>query len=176
MKSVSSWLAVGQFAMAGIVTFSLSLSMVSAQEISKEHMSAARAALNAAGSTKTLDGILPRLSRRMKGQLILSEPNKEAIIVDVVDQAAIEIAPRRGDLEKEIARIYAIIFTKEELEQIASFYSSVSGKKLLKESPIILRQVNAASKTWTAGVDRDLRGLVADKMNKMNQENAPASE
>lgn len=138
-----------------------------AQEISAEHLQAAKAAIKAGESTVTLDNILPNLSARMKGQLILSQPNLEQEISDIVDAAAIAMAPRRGDLENEVARLYANVFSKEELEEIKAFYESPAGKKLLKESPVLIREIATASRTWTAGVDRDLRQEIAKKMQEL---------
>lgn len=140
-----------------------------AQEVSEEHISAAKAALKAGGSTTTLDNILPNLSSRLKNQLILSQPNLDVQISEIVDSATIEIAPRRGDLENEVARLYSNVFTQEELVQMKSFYESDAGKKLLKESPVLIREIAKASKTWTAGVDRDLRQIIAKKMQELTK-------
>ena len=138
-----------------------------AQDISQEHLDAAKAMLKAGGSTVTLDNILPNLASRMKSQLILSQPNLEAEISRVVDEAAIAIAPRRGDLENEVARLYANVFSQEELEEINAFYNTEAGKKLLKESPVLIREIAKASRTWTAGVDRDMRQDIAKRMQEL---------
>jgi len=141
-----------------------SLPALAQESFADEHIAAAKSALTAAGSTKRLDSILPRIAQQHKGELILSRPDMEGTISDIVDDAAIALAPRRGDLENEIARIYARVFSKDDLKIIAEFYGSETGQKLLKETPIILRQIEQAAKTWSAGIGRDLRVDVGKKV------------
>jgi hypothetical protein len=93
-----------------------------AQEPSEAHLAAARAAVAASQSTRTLDGILPEIAERAKQQLIANRPDAADKISQIVDQVALSLASRRGDLETEVARGYARIFTEEELKVIGEFY------------------------------------------------------
>ncbi len=85
-------------------------------------------------------------------------------MTEIVDGVAISFASRRADLEKEVAQIFAKVFTEEELIQIAEFYSSEAGQKFLKESPIVLREMGNAARVWASGLKRDMQGAVLDKM------------
>lgn len=136
----------------------------SAQEISEEHLAAARRAINASSSTAELDLLLPRMADSIKAELIRNNPDKEAQVSLIVDEAAISLAPRRGDLESEAAQIFARVFSMEELNSIAEFYESEAGKKFLQQSPLILREIQRASQVWTNGVQRDLAQTIQDKM------------
>ncbi|RYE72053.1 MAG: DUF2059 domain-containing protein [Hyphomicrobiales bacterium] len=60
---------------------------------------------------------------QIKSDLIGSNPNMQSEISDMVDERAIALAPRRGDLENEVARTYAKLFTEQELKEIAAFNS-----------------------------------------------------
>ena len=137
-----------------------------AQEIPAEHVQAARAAITALGATDRLDNILPAVSDRLKTQLIQAYPNLEDKISQTVDAEALKLAPRRGDLEREAALVYAKAFTVEELNAITAFYSSEAGKKLLKDGPIALRELMKAADIWTAGVARDLEKQANEAMLK----------
>ena len=138
--------------------------VVSAQEISEEHIVAARRTINASRSTTQLDQILPGMAERIKSELIRNNPDKEAQMSLIVDEAAISLAPRRGDLENEAAQIFARVFTIDELNAIADFYESEAGAKFLEQSPLILREIQRASQVWANGVQRDLGQIVQDKM------------
>ena len=129
---------------------------VKAQDVTEDQIKAARAAIDAIGATANFDNILPSLAVRTKGVLIQS-PNHEADINKVVDEQALALAPRRADLEREAATIYAKTFTQEELKSIADFYNSPVGKKLLSDGPIAMREVAKAAQIWAVGVDRDLK-------------------
>lgn len=136
----------------------------SAQEISEEHLKAARAAVAASKSTQSLDGILPQLADRAKQQLIANRPDAADQISVIVDDVAISLASRRGDLEDEVARAYARIFTVEELKLITEFYNSEAGQKLVRETPVVARSIEQAARVWSNGIQRDMREQVAKKL------------
>ncbi|MBL4598031.1 MAG: DUF2059 domain-containing protein [Rhizobiaceae bacterium] len=147
----------------------MSVAGVSAQEATQAHLDAAKAAINASKTTVPLDGILPSIAIRTKTTLIDARPDLADRISDVVDNASIELASRRGDLEGEIAHIYVRVFTEKELTEIANFYGSETGQKLLSEAPIIERQIKESSRTWGAGIQRDLNQTVSKKLKEMEK-------
>ncbi len=155
-------------AMTGLaVTLMLVLAMAGiarGQDISEEHLKAAREAVAASKSTQTLDGILPELAERSKTQLIDTRPDAADQISAIVDDAAIALASRRGDLEEEVARAYARIFTEDELKAISAFYNSEAGQKLIVQTPVVARAIDQAARVWTNGIRRDLQQEVAKKL------------
>lgn len=149
--------------------FVISLAPSFAQEPSQSHLESAKAAISATGTSAPLDNILPIMADQAKTQMISGRPDIAATISDIVDNATIALAPRRGDLENEVAAIYAKVFTEEELKAIADFYLSDAGKKLLSEAPIIERQIKQASQTWGSGVRRDLSQAIGEKMRELEK-------
>ena len=81
----------------------------------------------------------------------------------------IKLAPRRGDLEREAARIYATTFTEDELKTITEFYKTTAGRKILSEGTIIGRELSKAARVWTAGVQRDLQRNSGAALQKITQ-------
>lgn len=138
-----------------------------AQDVTDEQIKTARSAIDAIGATSNFDNILPGLAVRVKSTLVQASPNHEPEINAVVDEQALALAPRRADLEKEAATIYAKTFTQEELKAIADFYGSPVGKKLLADGPIATREVVKAAEIWATGVDRDLRTESVKKLDLM---------
>lgn len=130
---------------------------VKAQDVTDEQIKTARSAIDAIGATAGFDNILPGLAVRIKSSLIQASPNHETEINAVVDEQALALAPRRADLEREAATIYAKTFTQEELKSIADFYGSPVGKKLLKDGPIASRELVKAAEIWASGISRDLQ-------------------
>ncbi|MFC6444094.1 DUF2059 domain-containing protein [Shinella zoogloeoides] len=145
-----------------------------AQEVTDEQIKTARSAIDAIGATSSFDNILPSLAMRVKSTFVQASPNHEAEINAVVDEQALALAPRRADLEKEAATIYAKTFTQEELKAIADFYGSAVGKKLLADGPIATREVMKAAEIWASGVDRDLRTESSKKLDAMVGATKPA--
>jgi hypothetical protein len=148
---------IGRAAVVATMMFGIGASVAVAEDdVSEAHLKAARAAMNAIKITEPFDAILPNVAQRLKGTLIQSSPNYEQLINDTVDAKALELASRRADLEKEAAGIYAKTFSEEELNQIAAFYSSPAGQKLLKDGPLVIRQLSKAADIWANGISRDL--------------------
>ncbi len=146
------------------VTMLAGVSLASAQEISESHLKAARAAITSIKATDSMDSILPQANQMLKVELIQKNPNLEEDIVRIVDEETLAIAPRRGDLEKEVAIVFAKGFTEQELTEIANFHNSPAGKKFLSDSPIVGREVSKAVDIWQLGIARDLSQAVSKKL------------
>lgn len=142
----------------------LSIAPAAAQEVSESHLAAARAAVDAIDSTNQFDNILPNAATQIKSELIDRNPNLQSEISEMVDENALALAPRRADLENEVARIYSKLFTEQELRQIADFYNSEAGKKLISQGAGATREMLAAADIWSNGIIRDLRAKAQTDM------------
>ncbi len=148
---------IGRFAMGAVVVIGMSVtSAFAADDLTPSHLKAARSAINALGITNPFDNILPSIAMQLKLTLIQGSPNYESLINEAVDEQALKFAARRADLEKEAAVIYAKAFTEEELNAIAVFYGTTTGKKLLKDGPITIRELSKAGDIWASGISRDM--------------------
>ncbi|WAJ30652.1 DUF2059 domain-containing protein [Antarcticirhabdus aurantiaca] len=147
---------------------------VQAQEISSGHLAAARSAIGAIQATEQFDNILLNAATQIKAELIVNNPNLQGEISTMVDDKAIELAARRGDLENEVARVYAKLFTEQELNEIAAFYQTDAGKKLLSQGPVATREMMSAADVWANGIMRDLRTSAGEGMRQIVAANAPA--
>ena len=132
-----------------------------AQEITDSHLKAARAAVASIHATDVYDSILPAAAAALKQSLIGKNPDLQELITSSVDNAAVALAGRRADLEKEAAMAYAKVMTEAELNEIATFYGTEAGKKLLSDGPIVVREVDKAADIWQRGIARDLSEEVA---------------
>ena len=127
-----------------------------AQEISEEHLKAARGAISATKATESFDNILPQTSLQLKNSLNNERPDKTELIDSIVDEEAINLAARRGDLENEAAKLFAASFNKEELEAIQAFFATETGQKYLDATPLLARELAKAAGIWRNGIQRDL--------------------
>ncbi|OQM76773.1 DUF2059 domain-containing protein [Manganibacter manganicus] len=134
------------------------------QDISDSHLQAARDAIEAIHATDSFDGILPQAASALQSQLIQKNPNLQQLIIETVSEKALALASRRADLEKEAANAYAKVFSEDELKSIAAFYSSEAGKKLLKDGPLVSRELVKAANIWQNGIARDLAQQVGETL------------
>lgn len=144
-----------------------------AQDIAATHLAAARSALAALHATDDFDIILPSAAQALKNELIQKNPDLQETIIEVVDQTAFALAARRGDLEREAAAVYARTFSEGELNEIATFYTSTAGKKLLDEGANVMREVLVAADIWQRGIARDLAQQVGEELGKRAEANQP---
>ncbi|MCO6186329.1 DUF2059 domain-containing protein [Rhizobium sp. L1K21] len=148
---------IGRFVILSTVVAGVGFASIArAEDITPEQEKAARAALDALNATEPFDNILPQIAERLKANFIQTSPNQQDVIVSTVDENALALAGRRGDLEKEAAAIYARTFTVEELNAITAFFSSDVGQKFLKDVPLANREMYKAADIWGAGIERDL--------------------
>lgn len=144
--------------------FALAAPAARAQDVSESHMAEAKAVVAAIGATDAFDNILLNGAEALKVELIKKDPDLQELIVNTVDETAISLASRRGDLENEAARVYASNFSEEELVKIKEFYTSDVGVKLRAQAPLLLRSVNEAAQVWQNGLARDLAQQAGEKL------------
>ncbi|MBS9720742.1 DUF2059 domain-containing protein [Tianweitania sp. BSSL-BM11] len=147
-----------------------------AQEVTPSHLAAARSALSAVKITDQFDSILPAGAQALKQEMIQKDPNLEDLIIKTVDEKTLELAKRRADLENEAAQVYARAFTEQELNDIAAFYTSPAGKKLLQQGGRVTREVMQAAEIWQRGVSRDLAEAVAASFEPARQQATGAQQ
>lgn len=166
---------VGRAAVIAVLLSGIAMTVpVRAQEPSDEQIKAAREAISALGVTDQFDNILPMIAERLKASQIQAFPDLQQQISDIVDEKALELVQRRADLERESAAIYAKTFSEQELKDIAGFYHTDAGKKLLSDGPIAMRELLRAADIWGAGIDRDLNAAVTTEIQKIAPEPVPA--
>jgi uncharacterized protein len=151
------------FALAVLLSGSVAI-QARAQEIPEAHLAAARDAIASLNVTDRYDNILPALAEQLKAQFIQSSPNFQGQISTIVDEEALALAPRRADLEREAATIYAKSFSVDELKVISTFFNTEAGKKLLSSTPLVSRELGRAAEIWTNGISRDLANQSTQKL------------
>ncbi|QPC93054.1 DUF2059 domain-containing protein [Mesorhizobium sp. INR15] len=145
------------------------------QDVTEGHLKAARAAVAAIHATDPFDSILPQAAAALEQQLIQKNPDMQELIGKTITEKALALASRRTDLEKESALAYAKVFSEKELTDIAAFYNSDSGKKLLDSGPAVTRDLVKAAEIWQNGLARDLAQQVGEALAASAKANAPAA-
>ncbi|MER9233667.1 DUF2059 domain-containing protein [Mesorhizobium sp. M0622] len=145
------------------------------QDVTDAHLKAARAAVAAIHATDTFDNILPQAAAALEQQLIQKNPDMQELIAKTINEKAMGLASRRADLEKEAALAYAKVFSEKELTEIAAFYNSDAGKKLLDNGPIVTRELVKAAEIWQNGLARDLAQQVGETLGAAANAKAPAA-
>ncbi|MHA7773322.1 DUF2059 domain-containing protein [Roseibium sp. M-1] len=158
--------AVGAAMMAAAF---LTTSAFAQDAISESHLAAAK---RVAVSTKVLepfDDILPLLAEQTRTAFIQSDPTRAEEIIDVTQNVALELAPKRAELNDQVYKAWAESFTEEELIQLADFYNTDLGKKLTTSIPTITQYSVAAAREWQDKISTQMVTMVQEQLEKQNQ-------
>ena len=90
---------------------------------------------------------------------------------DVAAQLRTEFAPRRDELMAEAAKLYAARFSEQELKDMAAFYKSPLGKKMIVQEPLVLDETFNYVQQWAPRVGEE----VDEPLPRRDEEEGPQS-
>ena len=135
-----------------------------AQDITAEHLGAARDAMVASRSTTIFDTILPDMVAETTALFTRSNPALAPLIEEVTLKVGLEFAQDRPLLDQRMARIWAERFTQEELEAISEFLTSDIGEKFARLSPEIAQLQASTARAWIDELSTRFVTRVRDEM------------
>jgi hypothetical protein len=150
---------IGASVLAVVVGLS---SPAAAQEITETHLEAALEVIKASPASRSFDDLLPATAEAVKSQLILMRPDLHRQIGETVDEVAVEMVPRRAELDLEVARVWAGVFTEDELVTILAFYESPAGKKFNQLGPDAIAKGFVAAEKWSVRMREELAERVQE--------------
>ena len=153
-----------------VVTAMVSAAPSRADDVTPSHLAAALEAVHSAKASKGFDNVLPLLSEKVQDQIIRLRPDLYKQITDVVQQEALKLVARRGDLDADVARIWANAFTEEELKAITAFYKSPAGLKFVDIGPQVVGASLQAVKVWSDRVGQELLQKSREELKKQGIE------
>ncbi|MCW5715566.1 MAG: DUF2059 domain-containing protein [Bauldia sp.] len=143
-------------AIALSVIAALPAGRASAQEITPSHLQAAAEAVHALGTDRDFDLVLPNVATQVEVVLMQQRPDLYRQITATVQAAALELVQRRLDLNNDVARVWALTFTEDELRQITAFYQSPAGQKLALQGQPMMQQTVETLQAWSERVSNEL--------------------
>lgn len=157
---------VASLVVAGVLV----ASPVMAQDktFSESHIAAARKAVKATKSIESFDNILPDVAERTRTLFIRSNPAMSAEIDAAVNETAVELIPRRKELNYVIYEVWARRFSEEQLNEIAAFYNSETGKRMADLSRTLTALTIGAAKQWSDAIGTDMVSLSRRKLDALS--------
>ncbi|HZY68031.1 MAG TPA: DUF2059 domain-containing protein [Devosia sp.] len=152
MKSLSG------IAAAAVVAFSLAFGAAApatAQEIAPEQLALARKYVDLTNKAQIYEAISAMTAAQTSK--LLSQSNPE-LSTQIDEQIAKSLEARRGqndELFNQIARIYAVTYTAEELQQIVAFYETPAGQKLAENAMAVNQDVGRVMQIYASNFGTD---------------------
>lgn len=118
------------------------------QEISPEQLALARKYVDITDKAKIYEATMVMTAEQTSKLLSQQNPEIAKQIDEAIGKALEARRGKKDDLFNQIARIYAVSFTGEELQEIITFYETPTGQKLLTESMAVSQDVQTVMQIW----------------------------
>jgi hypothetical protein len=140
------------------------------QEVSPEALELARKYIDLTDHGGIYETTIVRAGINTYQQLLPQNPEIAEPLNKAIETVIASYKDRKGDLFDQMARLYALAFTQDELQQIVDFYATPTGQKLSKANaelnPALQRIMNVfsvnLSKEFFAKVRAELKAQGID--------------
>lgn len=146
-------------AAAALVALSLAFAAAApavSQEISPEQLALARKYVDLTNKAQIYESTAVIAADRISKALTQQNPEIGAQINDAIGKALEARKGQNDELFNQIARIYAVSYTAEELQQIVTFYESPVGQKLASNAMSINLDVQTVISIWSTNFGNDM--------------------
>lgn len=99
-------------------------------------------------ASSVYQNVIPNIVQRTQAGLLQNNLNYQKDLEEVSLKLATELAPRREEIGKGMAQIYATNFSEDELRGLIAFYKSPLGQKFLQTEPKAIQESFAFMNEW----------------------------
>lgn len=149
LKNLSTW------AIAAGAALMLSFS-AHAQEIGPEHLALAKKYVAMTDTGHLYERIIVDTSKKSMDFLVQQNPAIAASIATAAKDVATSYFDGNNELHDSFARIYAVRFSVEELNEIIAFYETPVGQKLLANNQDIGKNIESAAMIWKSNLETEI--------------------
>jgi hypothetical protein len=129
-------------------------------------IAAARELVELKGGSAMFDPVIVSMIEQTKGALLQTNPQLAKDLNDVGTQLRTEFGPRRDELLNQAAKFYAARFSEQELKEMATFYKSPLGKKMIVQEPLVLDEAFNYVQQWAPRVGEEVMNRFRAEMKK----------
>lgn len=135
-------------------------------QISPSHLAAALAAAKATGAMGGFDNALALITETVENDLIRQRPDAYREIKATTEDEIAKLVPRRLDLDNDVARVWAKLYSEDECKAITAFFSSDAGKKYRDSGPKAVSDTYGALNQWSNRVGSELTDKTKDALKR----------
>jgi uncharacterized protein len=129
-------------------------------------VAAARELIVVKGGAAMFEPVIPGVIETAKNSLVPTNPNLTKELNDVAGQLRRDYESKKAELVYEVAVIYAMHFSEQELRELVTFYKSPLGQKMLKEEPLALDQSMKKAQDWSQNFSEAVLSRIRSEMAK----------
>ena len=140
--------SLNRLALAAALALACLAGEVRAQAPTPGALAAARELVTLKGAAAMFNPLIPGVIESAKNSFLPTNPQLAKPLNDVALALRKEYEARTGEVVDEVAKVYAVHFTEQELKDIIAFYKTPAGKKLVAEEPKVLEDGMRAAQGW----------------------------
>lgn len=124
-------------------------------EISPEHLALARKYVDLTDTGGLYEATIVQAGISTYKQLLPQNPEIAEPLNAAIEAVLATYKGKKGELFDQFARIYALSFTQEELQQIVDFYSTPTGVKLAKSNAAMSGTINRVMDVYASNLNTE---------------------
>ncbi len=113
---------------------------------------------------------VPNVVQRTKDQLLQTNINYQKDLNEVAVIVAQKLAGKQNEIGDAMAKIYATLFTEQELKDLVTFYKSPLGQKLLTTEPKAIQTSMGFMEQWAQAFSEAVNAEFRAEMRKRGKE------
>jgi hypothetical protein len=137
-----------------------------AQQPSAAAMATAKEIIKVTGATMLFDPLIPGVIAQAKNLFLQQNPGLSKDLNEIAAKLRTDLAPRFDELTNEVAKLYAIHFTEQELKDVLAFYNTPVGMKLITEQPKIGEEGLKFAQEWANNLTDQVIAKMRDELKK----------
>ena len=139
-------------------------------EIEQRHLNVAFETVFITRTSRAYGEVLPNLARRVKARLVKRSPKLKKQIERAVDEVALTLVERQGELDLLIARSWAERFSLQELRDISAFFATPTGTKLAKANTELIATGLDIAREWGQQMGIEMMQAVTENLKKQGHQ------
>ena len=152
---------------AGVFTLS---APAYAQEVAPEHLALARKYIDLTDRGAIFETTVVEVGIEAMRQIVTQNPEILNQTNEAIGEVIKQYNGRKGELLDQFARVYAIRFTVEELQQIVAFYESQTGQKLAQANSELNADIGRVLQVYTNNLRTEFFAKVRAELRKAGVE------
>ena len=113
---------------------------------------------------------VPNIVERAKQSLEQANLNYQKDLNEVAPIVAANLAGRQNEIGEGMAKIYANVFTEQELKELVAFYKSTLGQKLLSAEPQAIQMSMSYMNAWAQNFSEIVTAQFRAEMHKRGKD------
>ncbi|MDP2411443.1 MAG: DUF2059 domain-containing protein [Pseudolabrys sp.] len=129
-------------------------------------LAAAKEVVAITGATALFNPLIAGVVEQAKNLFLQQNPALAKDLNEVAVKLRTDLAPRFDEISNEVARIYTVHFAEAELKELAAFYKTPVGKKLIEVQSLVVDDSLKFAQDWANKLSDEVLPKIRDEMKK----------